>query len=138
MEPVLRDTYGTIVYQEQVMRLAQVLGGLSLNDADGLRKAMGKKDKERMASYEEKFLTGCAAQAIAAPVAAKIWSDMSRFAEYGFNKSHSAAYGLICAPSTKARVRRMKGKRAVTPKPSSKSALSPLKRTWKAQKTRTR
>jgi len=95
MEPVLRDTYGTMVYQEQVMRLAQVLGGMSLNDADGLRKAMGKKDKKRMASYEEKFLTGCAAQAIATPVAAKIWSDMSRFAEYGFNKSHSAAYGLI-------------------------------------------
>jgi DNA polymerase-3 subunit alpha len=95
MEPVLRDTYGTMVYQEQVMRLAQVLGGMSLNDADGLRKAMGKKDKKRMASYEEKFLTGCAAQGIAAVTAAKIWSDMSRFAEYGFNKSHSAAYGLI-------------------------------------------
>ncbi len=95
MEPVLRDTYGTMVYQEQVMRLAQVLGGMSLNDADGLRKAMGKKDKKRMASYEEKFLSGCAGRAIAAPVAAKIWSDMSRFAEYGFNKSHSAAYGLI-------------------------------------------
>ncbi|HEX5008860.1 MAG TPA: DNA polymerase III subunit alpha [Planctomycetota bacterium] len=95
MEPLLRDTYGTLVYQEQVMRLAQVLAGMSLNDADGLRKAMGKKDKKRMGSYEEKFLKGCAGKGLAAPVAAKIWSDMSRFAEYGFNKSHSAAYGLI-------------------------------------------
>ncbi len=95
MEPVLRDTYGTMVYQEQVMRLAQVLGGMSLNDADGLRKAMGKKDKVRMASYEAKFLAGCATNGLATHTAAKIWSDMSRFAEYGFNKSHSAAYGLI-------------------------------------------
>ncbi|HZM00647.1 MAG TPA: DNA polymerase III subunit alpha, partial [Planctomycetota bacterium] len=95
MEPVLRDTYGTMVYQEQVMRLAQALGGLSLNDADGLRKAMGKKDKARMASYEAKFLGGSQARGIAPPAAARIWQDMSRFAEYGFNKSHSAAYGLI-------------------------------------------
>jgi DNA polymerase-3 subunit alpha len=95
MEPVLRDTYGTMVYQEQVMRLAQTLGGLSLNDADGLRKAMGKKDKERMGSYEEKFLAGCSSREIPKPVAGRIWQDMSRFAEYGFNKSHSAAYGLI-------------------------------------------
>ncbi|MHC5209752.1 MAG: DNA polymerase III subunit alpha [Planctomycetota bacterium] len=95
MEPVLRDTYGTMVYQEQVMRLAQTLGGLSLNDADGLRKAMGKKDKQRMASYEAKFLEGCAAKEIATATSEHIWQDMSRFAEYGFNKSHSAAYGLI-------------------------------------------
>ncbi len=95
MEPVLRDTYGAMVYQEQVMRLAQTLGGLSLNDADGLRKAMGKKDKKRMASYEEKFLAGCASRSIASGSAQRIWQDMSRFAEYGFNKSHSAAYGLI-------------------------------------------
>jgi DNA polymerase-3 subunit alpha len=84
-----------MVYQEQVMRLAQTLGGLSLNDADGLRKAMGKKDKARMASYEEKFLTGCAGRDIPKTTAERIWQDMSRFAEYGFNKSHSAAYGLI-------------------------------------------
>ncbi|MGQ0552142.1 MAG: DNA polymerase III subunit alpha [Planctomycetota bacterium] len=95
MEPVLRDTYGTMIYQEQVMRLAQVLGGLSLNDADGLRKAMGKKDKLRMASYEAKFLAGCAQRTIPVATAARIWQDMSFFAEYGFNKSHSAAYGLI-------------------------------------------
>jgi DNA polymerase-3 subunit alpha len=95
MEPVLRDTYGAMVYQEQVMRLAQALGGLSLNDADGLRKAMGKKDKKRMASYEEKFLAGSVERGIARAAAQNIWQDMSRFAEYGFNKSHSAAYGLI-------------------------------------------
>ena len=95
MEPVLRDTYGTMVYQEQVMRLAQSLGGLSLNDADGLRKAMGKKDKARMASYEAKFLAGAQQRGIVPSTAARIWQDMSRFAEYGFNKSHSAAYGLI-------------------------------------------
>src|SRR4030095_6351436 len=65
MEPLLRDTYGTLVYQEQVMRLAQVLAGMSLNDADGLRKAMGKKDKKRMDSYEERLLQGRAAQDLA-------------------------------------------------------------------------
>jgi DNA polymerase-3 subunit alpha len=95
MEPVLSDTYGTLVYQEQVMRLAQALGGLSLNDADGLRKAMGKKDKQRMASYQDRFLAGCHERDIPKSTAEGIWLDMSRFAEYGFNKSHSAAYGLI-------------------------------------------
>ncbi|MHC4845934.1 MAG: DNA polymerase III subunit alpha [Planctomycetota bacterium] len=95
MEEVLGDTYGTLVYQEQVMRLAQTLGGLTLNDADGLRKAMGKKDKERMGSYQDRFLEGCAKHGIAKSTAEGIWQDMSRFAEYGFNKSHSAAYGLI-------------------------------------------
>ncbi len=95
MEPVLRDTFGTMIYQEQVMRLAQALGGLTLNDADGLRKAMGKKDKERMGSYMSKFLAGCAERGIPAATSERIWQDMSRFAEYGFNKSHSAAYGLI-------------------------------------------
>ena len=95
MEPVLKDTYGTMVYQEQVMLLAQHLGGLSLNDADGLRKAMGKKKKDIMDSYKARFLEGCATVGVSVPAAEKIWDDMSRFAEYGFNKSHSAAYGLI-------------------------------------------
>jgi DNA polymerase-3 subunit alpha len=95
MEEVLGDTYGTLVYQEQVMRLAQTLGGLTLNDADGLRKAMGKKDKDRMGSYQDRFLAGCAEHGIPKSTAEGIWQDMSRFAEYGFNKSHSAAYGLI-------------------------------------------
>ena len=95
MEPILKDTHGTMIYQEQVMLLAQALGGLSLNDADGLRQAMGKKKAEVMARYEEKFLLGCKSKGIPDSSAAKIWSDMSQFAQYGFNKSHSAAYGLI-------------------------------------------
>jgi DNA polymerase III subunit alpha len=95
MEPILGDTYGAMIYQEQVMLLAQSLGGLSLNQADGLRKAMGKKKLEVMNEYNEQFLSGCANHGIHATVAEKIWSDMSQFAQYGFNKSHSAAYGLI-------------------------------------------
>jgi len=95
MEPILKDTYGAMIYQEQVMLLAQTLGGLSLNEADGLRKAMGKKKADVMNRYMETFLSGCAANGIHATVAEKIWSDMSQFAQYGFNKSHSAAYGLI-------------------------------------------
>lgn len=77
------------------MRLAQTLGGLSLNKADELRKAMGKKNMEAMQKHMAGFLQGCAANGIAATVARKVWDDMARFAEYGFNKSHSVAYGLI-------------------------------------------
>ncbi len=95
MESVLGDTYGAMIYQEQVMLLAQSLGGLSLNQADGLRKAMGKKKLDVMNQYKEQFLEGCAGHGIQTKVADKIWSDMSQFAQYGFNKSHSAAYGLI-------------------------------------------
>ena len=95
MEPILGDTYGAMIYQEQVMLLAQSLGGLSLNDADGLRKAMGKKKIDVMNKYKERFLEGCSANGIQSASAEKIWSDMSQFAQYGFNKSHSAAYGLI-------------------------------------------
>lgn len=95
MQPILEDTYGAMIYQEQVMLLAQSLGGLSLNDADGLRKAMGKKKLDVMEQYKEKFLQGCASNQIAQATAEKIWDDMSQFAQYGFNKSHSAAYGLI-------------------------------------------
>jgi DNA polymerase-3 subunit alpha len=95
MVPILEDTYGAMIYQEQVMLLAQSLGGLSLNEADGLRKAMGKKKLEVMNRYQEKFLEGCTTNGIKSAAAEKIWSDMSQFAQYGFNKSHSAAYGLI-------------------------------------------
>lgn len=95
MEEVLSDTYGCMVYQEQIMLLAQRMGGLSLNEADGLRKAMGKKQKDRMESYRDKFLAGAKANEVDVEVAQQVWDDMSRFAEYGFNKSHSAAYGLI-------------------------------------------
>ncbi|GJM22170.1 MAG: DNA-directed DNA polymerase [Planctomycetota bacterium] len=95
MEPILSDTYGAMIYQEQVMLLAQSLGGLSLNDADGLRKAMGKKKLDVMMKYKSKFLAGCESNTISTKVADKIWDDMCQFAQYGFNKSHSAAYGLI-------------------------------------------
>lgn len=94
-EPILESTYGCMIYQEQVMLLAQHLGGLSLNDADGVRKAMGKKKLDVMESYKAKFLEGCSANGIPTKAADKIWSDMSQFAQYGFNKSHSAAYGVI-------------------------------------------
>ncbi len=95
MEDVLSDTYGCMVYQEQIMLLAQRMGQLSLNEADGLRKAMGKKQADRMESYREKFLAGADQTGVGTEVAQQVWDDMSRFAEYGFNKSHSAAYGLI-------------------------------------------
>ncbi|RKY22666.1 MAG: DNA polymerase III subunit alpha [Planctomycetota bacterium] len=95
MEPILKDTYGAMVYQEQVMLLAQALGKLSLNDADGLRKAMGKKKLKVMLQYKDQFLEGCQQNTVPKPNAEKIWDDMSQFAQYGFNKSHSAAYGLI-------------------------------------------
>jgi DNA polymerase III subunit alpha len=96
LEPILRDTYGVIVYQEQVMQIAQALAGYSLGDADNLRRAMGKKKKEVMAAERERFLAGVRAQATAdARLAGEIFDQMETFAAYGFNKSHSAAYALI-------------------------------------------
>ncbi|HJQ73292.1 MAG TPA: DNA polymerase III subunit alpha [Gaiellaceae bacterium] len=96
LEPVLRDTYGVIVYQEQVMQIAQALAGYSLGDADNLRRAMGKKKKEVMALERERFLIGVRQQATAdARLAGEIFDQMETFAAYGFNKSHSAAYALI-------------------------------------------
>ncbi|MGZ3444463.1 MAG: DNA polymerase III subunit alpha, partial [Myxococcaceae bacterium] len=95
LEPVLRDTYGVIVYQEQVMQISQVLGGYSLGRADLLRRAMGKKKAEVMASERQGFLEGCQKNGVDPKVAGEIFDLMEKFAEYGFNKSHSAAYGLI-------------------------------------------
>jgi len=95
LEPVLKDTYGTIVYQEQVMQISQVLGGYSLGRADLLRRAMGKKKAEVMAKERQGFLDGAKAQNIDLKIAGQVFDDMEKFAEYGFNKSHSAAYGLI-------------------------------------------
>jgi DNA polymerase-3 subunit alpha len=95
LEPVLKDTYGTIVYQEQVMQISQVLGGYSLGRADLLRRAMGKKKAEVMAKERQGFLDGANAQSIDLKIAGQVFDDMEKFAEYGFNKSHSAAYGLI-------------------------------------------
>jgi DNA polymerase-3 subunit alpha len=95
LEPVLRDTYGVIVYQEQVMQIAQVLGGYSLGDADLLRRAMGKKKPEEMAKQKENFLTGAKAKGVDPKIADQVFELMAFFAGYGFNRSHSAAYGWL-------------------------------------------
>jgi DNA polymerase-3 subunit alpha len=95
LEPVLKDTYGVIVYQEQVMQIAQVLGGYSLGGADLLRRAMGKKKAEEMAKQRSLFLAGAQKAGVDEKVASGVFDLMEKFAEYGFNKSHSAAYGLI-------------------------------------------
>ena len=95
LEPILKDTYGVIVYQEQVMQISQVLGGYSLGRADLLRRAMGKKKAEVMQKERAGFLEGCSKNGVEAKTAGEIFDLMEKFAEYGFNKSHSAAYGLI-------------------------------------------
>ncbi|WP_374665709.1 DNA polymerase III subunit alpha [Ramlibacter sp.] len=95
VEPVLAETYGIMVYQEQVMQTAQVLGGYSLGGADLLRRAMGKKKAEEMAQHREIFRTGAAKNGIAEHKADEIFDLMEKFAGYGFNKSHAAAYSLL-------------------------------------------
>jgi DNA polymerase-3 subunit alpha len=95
LEPVLSDTYGVIVYQEQVMQIAQVLAGYSLGGADLLRRAMGKKKKEEMDKEKSKFLDGAKANKVDSRVADQVFELMAFFAGYGFNRSHSAAYGWI-------------------------------------------
>jgi len=95
LEPILKDTYGVIVYQEQVMQIARTLAGYSLGGADLLRRAMGKKDPEVMAKEKVPFLKGAEKQGIDLKKAEIIFDLMAKFAEYGFNKSHSAAYALI-------------------------------------------
>lgn len=95
LEPILRDTYGMILYQEQVQKIAAVLANYSLGEADLLRRAMGKKIPEEMAQQKNRFLEGAAANEIDSKVAEEIFDLMAEFANYGFNKSHSAAYGLV-------------------------------------------
>ncbi len=95
LEPVLSPTYGVIVYQEQVMQIAQVLAGYTLGGADMLRRAMGKKKPEEMAKERAKFEAGCKERGIDARQSSPIFDLMEKFAEYGFNKSHSAAYALV-------------------------------------------
>ncbi len=95
VEPVLAETYGIMVYQEQVMQVAQILGGYSLGAADLLRRAMGKKKPDEMAKHRETFRAGAAANGIAAAKADEIFDLMEKFAGYGFNKSHAAAYSLL-------------------------------------------
>ncbi|RII29272.1 MAG: DNA polymerase III subunit alpha [Geobacter sp.] len=95
LEPILKDTYGVIVYQEQVMQISRTLAGYSLGRADLLRRAMGKKDPVVMAKEKEPFLAGAKEQGIDPKKAEMVFDQMAKFAEYGFNKSHSAAYALI-------------------------------------------
>jgi DNA polymerase-3 subunit alpha len=95
LEPVLKPTYGVIVYQEQVMQIAQVLGGYSLGGADLLRRAMGKKKAEEMAKQRATFLDGARKGGVDERIASGVFDLMEKFAAYGFNKSHSAAYGLL-------------------------------------------
>ncbi|MBQ0722791.1 DNA polymerase III subunit alpha [Paraperlucidibaca sp.] len=93
--PVLENTYGVILYQEQVMQIAQVLAGYSLGGADMLRRAMGKKKPEEMAKERVKFMEGSGARGVDPAQAGGIFDLMEKFAGYGFNKSHSAAYALV-------------------------------------------
>ena len=95
LEPILRETRGIIIYQEQVMRIATDLAGFTLAGADLLRKAMGKKDKETMKAQKQKFVQGAKKKGIASSKADKIFEQIKEFAEYGFNKSHSAAYAFL-------------------------------------------
>jgi DNA polymerase-3 subunit alpha len=95
LEGILKETLGVIVYQEQVMQIANVLASYSLGEADLLRRAMGKKKPEEMAKQRDRFMSGAAALGHPKGVAGEIFDQMEKFAGYGFNKSHSAAYGLV-------------------------------------------
>ncbi|APA85384.1 DNA polymerase III subunit alpha [Paraburkholderia sprentiae WSM5005] len=95
VEPVLKETYGIMVYQEQVMQMAQIIGGYSLGGADLLRRAMGKKKPEEMAKHREIFAEGAATNGLTREKSDEIFDLMEKFAGYGFNKSHAAAYALL-------------------------------------------
>ena len=95
LEPVLRETYGIIVYQEQVMQIAQILAGYSLGEADLLRRAMGKKKKEEMEQQRARFISGAGERGVPATQAGAIFDLVDKFAGYGFNKSHAAAYAMV-------------------------------------------
>ncbi len=95
VKPILEETYGIMVYQEQVMQTAQILGGYSLGGADMLRRAMGKKDEKEMASQREIFRKGAGINGLSQEKADEVFDLMEKFAGYGFNKSHSAAYALL-------------------------------------------
>ena len=95
LEPLLKETLGVMVYQEQVMQISNVIGGYSLGGADLLRRAMGKKDAAEMEKQREIFLAGAAERKFPKAAAGEIFDQMAKFAGYGFNKSHSAAYSLL-------------------------------------------
>ena len=100
LKPILESTYGIILYQEQVMQIARELAGYTLGSADLLRRAMGKKKPEEMAEQREKFEQGAANKGVDPRLAVKIFDLMEKFAEYGFNKSHSTAYALLAYQTT--------------------------------------
>jgi DNA polymerase-3 subunit alpha len=95
LEPILKETYGIALYQEQVMQIVQALAGFSLGQADIMRRAMGKKKADLMAEQREKFVQGCAKNGIAADLASTLFDKIEQFAGYGFNKSHSMAYAFV-------------------------------------------
>ncbi|MDX2154738.1 MAG: DNA polymerase III subunit alpha [Bryobacteraceae bacterium] len=95
LEPILEETFGVMVYQEQVMQIANVLAGYSLGEADLLRRAMGKKKPEEMAKQRQRFVEGALAKGLPQKKVEKIFDHMEKFAGYGFNKSHSAAYAYL-------------------------------------------
>jgi DNA polymerase III subunit alpha len=95
LEPILKETYGVIIYQEQVLQIAQVMAGYSLGQADILRKAMGKKDKASMAKQQAEFVAGAVKKGVARDEAAYIFELVDKFAGYGFNKAHTAAYAHV-------------------------------------------
>ncbi len=95
LEPILKNTQGIMIYQEQLMKLAQEVAGFTLGEADVLRKAVGKKIKSLLDAQEKKFIEGCVKNGLKQTVAEELWQWILPFAAYGFNKSHSAAYGII-------------------------------------------
>lgn len=95
VEPFLKDTYGTMIYQEQIMQIAQTMSGYSLGEADLLRRAMGKKKPEEMAAQKDRFINGAIGLGYLPALAESTFEKMARFAEYGFNRAHSAAYAVI-------------------------------------------
>ncbi len=95
LEPILRETFGVIIYQEQVMQIAQVLSGYALGEADLLRRAMGKKIRKEMQAQRNRFITGAVVRGVERGQADAIFDLLERFADYGFNKSHAAAYALV-------------------------------------------
>ncbi len=95
LEPILRGTYGTVIYQEQVMQIAQVMAGYDLGEADMLRRAMGKKNAAEMDQQRSRFVEGSVDRGIDRQIATEVFDQLAMFAAYGFNKSHSAAYGMV-------------------------------------------
>ncbi|MDR1124113.1 MAG: DNA polymerase III subunit alpha [Elusimicrobiota bacterium] len=95
LEPILKETYGTMVYQEQIMEISKSLAGFTPGEADFLRKAMGKKTPQEMEKFRSKFIAGAAKNGLSARAAEKLFNQMAEFAGYGFNKSHSFAYALV-------------------------------------------